>query len=317
MTDVINASWIYFKSVFLFGLNRKILTYFSFHHHFKLKKTYSRKNYTERQGYCWYIYWCKRTCYVCPCGDLKFEQQTGEINNFSLVWAKWESAFFIYLFILGFSLSTLNFISLTDLTFKTGARLHFRGVQIAKRFLTENCDEGMFWFWLVDVRLVDPTSQKPKQWTQLTLLVSTCLLAHCRSLFSSVVLVRSTVLLWMALCLPGCATVHSFTMNKDNEQHSHCHQHSEIQPISGRICSSIIMCNSTALGTNCYTTLRPVMKVSDTAFSAKSRKYHGAKKEEKGEEIGNLFNQQQTWQEEINNAALLRVSASPLVSEVT
>lgn len=77
------------------------------------------------------------------------------------------------------------------------------------------------------------------------------------------------------------------------------------------------MCNNTALGTNCCTTLRPVMKVSDTAFSAKSRKYHGAKKEEKGEQIGNLFNQRQPWQEEINNAALLRMSASPLVAEVT
>lgn len=91
-----------------------------------------------------------------------------------------------------------------------------------------------------------------------------------------------------------------------------CHQHSEMQPISGRICSSIIVCNNTALGTNCYTTLRPAMKVADKVFSAKSRKYHGGKKGEKGEQIRNLFNQRQLSQREINNDALLRMSGSKL-----
>lgn len=148
-----------------------------------------------------------------------------------------------------------------------------------------------FLFVLFIVRLIKTTSQlrvaKPKQRSQLILLLLTCALAHCRSEFLSVVLVRFPVLLWMAPCLPERGTVHSFTMSKDNDQHTartRCHQHSEMQPISRRICSSIIMCNNTALGTNCYTTLRPAMKVADKAFSAKSRKYHGGKKGRKGRE---------------------------------
>lgn len=155
-------------------------------------------------------------------------------------------------------------------------------------------------FLLFIVQLIKTTSQvhgaKPKQRGQLILVLLTCALAHCRSEFLSIVLVRFPVLLWMAPCFPGRAPVHSFTMSKDNDQHTvhtRYHQHSEMQPISGRICSSIIACNNTALGTNCFTTLRPALKVADEAFSAKSRKYHGGEKGEKGEQIRNLPNQRQ------------------------
>lgn len=48
--------------------------------------------------------------------------------------------------------------------------------------------------------------------------------------------------------------------------HTNHHERSEMQPISGRICSLIIMGNNnTTLGTNCYTILRPVVKLANTA----------------------------------------------------
>lgn len=117
--------------------------------------------------------------------------------------------------------------------------------------------------------------------------------------------------------LPGRATAHSFyNEQQDNDRHStrplpptlKCSQ------FLGKCVLSIIVCNNTALGTNCYTTLRPAMEVADNTCSAKSRKYHvgGGRggKGETGEQISNLFNQRQLSQREINNAARLRMSGS-------
>lgn len=45
----------------------------------------------------------------------------------------------------------------------------------------------------------------------------------------------------------------------EQSTHINHHERSEIQPISGRICSFIIMGNNTTLGTNCHTIPRPVV----------------------------------------------------------
>lgn len=48
--------------------------------------------------------------------------------------------------------------------------------------------------------------------------------------------------------------------------HTNRHEHSEMQPISGRICSSIIMGNYTTHGTNSYTIPTPAVELANTAF---------------------------------------------------
>lgn len=142
-------------------------------------------------------------------------------------------------------------------------------------------------------------------------------------MFLSVVLVPFPVLLWMAPCLPGHATAHSFTISKDNDQHTartRCHQHSEMRPISGRICCSIIMCKNPAHGTNCYTTLRPAMKVADKAYSAKKRKKSWRGNGEKGEPIRILFNQRQLSQRGIKQRCSIEgvwQQVGSLVTEIT
>lgn len=87
-------------------------------------------------------------------------------------------------------------------------------------------------------------------------------------------LLRFPVLLWIAPCLPGCGTTLIFYNEWGTRQwpaHASHHQHSEMQPISAGICSSIIVSNNMAVGTVCYKTLRTMIKVANIIFCAKCR----------------------------------------------
>ena len=70
----------------------------------------------------------------------------------------------------------------------------------------------------------------------------------------------------------------STMMAANNDQHkAHtqitANSDSEMQPISERICSFVIMDNNTTLGTDCYTILRPAVELSRVVFcTTKQRK---------------------------------------------
>lgn len=77
------------------------------------------------------------------------------------------------------------------------------------------------------------------------------------------------------------------TMTSTQHTHTNHHEHSEVQPISGRICSSIIVGNNTTAGTNRYSILRPVVKVANTVFFF----YQMLEKKRKRQQESVTFNQ--------------------------
>lgn len=104
----------------------------------------------------------------------------------------------------------------------------------------------------------------------------TCVLAHCISecllyfLFTTEIpnlAVNSSMSPWMWNNTP----FYNEWGTRQWPAHASRHQHSEMQPISAGICSSIIVSNNMAVGTVCYKTLRPMIKVANITFCAKCR----------------------------------------------